>query len=252
MTTPYTPAQAAELVAAAPGPFTTMRTGTVVSWSPNLLEVSIGGTTYPAGFDRDKTYAPGDLVVALGQIGSWVVLFALGGVGSNLLVNGNPSFEDSPPGSFPEDWFFSNISGTSIPVVEEQTGAPDGKQVASVTATTGAASVSYLYSQPINVNSGDQFAVSAFAGGGYEPTDAPEADAAVVALWFANDTNLYPTTSSADIVIASVTDLVEAPPYTSIGGTVTAPVTGFMRIALRSGVKNTERVLWDQVIVREI
>jgi hypothetical protein len=252
MTTPYNTTQSAQILAAKDGPFSQMRTGTVVSWSPNIMEVSIGGETFPANFDRDKTFASGDLVVALHQQGSWIVLFALAGVGANLLANGNPSFEVSLPGSFPVDWFFANISGTAIPVVEEQASAPDGNHVASVTSTTGAASVSYLYSEPINVTAGDQFTVSAFAGGGYEPTDAPEADAAVVALWFANNTDLYPTTSSADIVIASVTDLVQAPPYTTIGGTVTAPVTGFMRIALRSGVKNTERVLWDQVIVREI
>jgi hypothetical protein len=252
VSTPYDPTQTAQILAAKDGPFSQLRTGTVVSFTANVAVVSVGGSDFEAAYLQGTTLTVGALVAVLRQDGSWLILGRLAGVGANLLANGNPSFEDSPPGSFPQDWFFANITDVSVPVVEEQLSAPDGTQVASVASSTGAASVSYLYSEPINVTAGDQFTVSAFAGGGYSPTDLPEADAAVVALWFANNTNLYPTTSSADIVIASVTDLVEAPPYTTIGGTVTAPVTGFMRIALRSSVKNSERVLWDQVITRAV
>lgn len=252
MTTPYNSTQAAQILASKNGPWTQLRTGTVVSFTANVAVVSVGGTDFEAAYLQGTTLTVGSLVAVLRQDGSWLVLGRLAGVGPNLLAADNPSFEDSLPGSFPSDWFFANVSGLGSVAVEELASAPDGDQVASVISADGAASVSYLYSQPINVTAGDQFTVSAFAGADYSPTDAPEADAALVALWFVNDTNLYPTTSSADIVISSVLDLVQSPPFTTLGGTVTAPVTGFMRIALRSTVKNTERMRWDQVIVRSV
>jgi len=72
----------------------------------------------------------------------------------------------------------------------------------------------------------------------------------LVALWFANATNLYPTTSAVDTVISSANDIAQGPPYTTLGGPVTAPVTGFMRIALRSTTQDSQAVRWDLVIVR--
>lgn len=252
MTTPYNASQSAQILAAQDGPYAQLRTGTIVSFTANVAVVSVGGSQFEAAYVRGAVLAAGDLVAVLRQDGSWFVLGAYAGVGPNLLALANPSFENSLPGSFPASWFFANISGVGTPVVEENASAPDGDQVASVGSGDGLASNSYLYSQPIAVTTGDQFTLSAFAGGAYEPSDLHEADAAVVALWFANATNLYPTTSSADIVVATATDIVEAPPYTSVGGTVTAPVTGYMRVALRSTVTATQRVLWDQVIARRI
>lgn len=252
MTTPIGPNSTAQVIASRPGPFAQMRTGTVVSFTANVAVISVGGSQFEAAYLQGTTLVVGTLVACLNQDGSWLVLGRIAGVGVNLLAAGNPSFENSPPGSFPVDWFFANISGNGVPVVQQTLTAPDGDQVASVISGDALASTSYLYSQPINVTAGDQFTVSVFAGGQYSTTDLPEADAAVVALWFANNTNLYPTTSSADIVVATATDLVQAPPYTSIGGTITAPVTGFMRIALRSTVIATQTVLWDQVILRSV
>lgn len=254
MTTPYSAAQTAQILASKDGPYSQLRTGTVVSFTTNVAIVSVGGSDFEASYLRGSLVAgdEGNLVSVLRQDGSWLVLGVIAGTGPNLLAPSNPSFEDSPPGSFPDDWFFATISGAPVPGVEFNAAAPDGDQVASIVSGSGAASVAYLYSQPINVTAGDQFTVSAFAGGGYEPTDLPEADAAIVALWFANNTNLYPTTSSADIVVSTVTDLVQAPPFTTLGGTITAPVTGFMRIALRGSMKATERVLFDQVILRAV
>lgn len=252
MTTPIGPNSTAQVIASRNGPFAQMRTGVVVSFTANVAVVSVGGSQFEAAYLQGTTLVVGTLVACLNQDGSWLVLGRIAGVGPNLLALDNPSFEDSLPGSFPVDWFSANISGLAQWVVQQTPTAPDGDQVASVISADGAASVSYLYSSPVNVTAGDMFTVSAFAGGQYSFTDVPEADAAVVALWFANDTNLYPTTSSADIVVATATDLVAAPPYTSIGGTITAPVTGFMRIALRSTVTATQTVLWDQVILRSV
>ena len=239
------------LVAARPGPFAQVRTGVVVSFSTSQAIVSVGGTTFPAAYLRGLTLAAGDLVACLQQGGSWTVLGALAGVGPNLLADGNPSFELSAPGSFPSLWFQADLSGVSTITVIDEPGAPAGSQVARVTGTA-AGTQSYLYSQPIQVTSGQQFAVTAYAGGDYQPSDTPTADAALTALWFANETNLYPTTSSPDTVISTATDIVQAPPYTTLGGTVTAPVTGFMRVALRSTVQDSQAIHWDSVIARRV
>lgn len=239
------------LIAAQSGPFAQVRVGVVVSFSTAQARVSVGGSTFPAAYLRGLTLAEGDLVACLQQGGSWTILGALAGVGTNLLAAGNPSFELSAPGSFPTLWFQADLSGVSTITVIDSPSAPAGAQLARATGVA-AGTQSYLYSQPIQVTSGDQFAVTAYAGGDYQPSDTPTADAALVALWFANSTDLYPTTSAVDTVITSATDIVQAPPYTTLGGTVTAPVTGFMRIALRSTVQDSQAVHWDSVIVREV
>lgn len=239
------------IIAAQGGPYAQMRTGVVVSFTTAQAIVSVGGTTFPAAYLRGVPLVAGDLVACLQQGGSWLVLGPYAGVGSNLLVDANPSFELSGPGSFPSLWFQADLSGSSTITVIDEPNAPAGSQVARVTGTA-AGTQSYLYSQPIQVTTGQQFAVTAYAGGDYQPSDTPGADAALVALWFANETNLYPTTSNPDIVISTGTDIVQAPPYTTLGGTVTAPVTGFMRIALRSTVQDSQAVHWDSVIVRRI
>lgn len=238
-------------IASEGGPYAQVRTGSVTSFSANQLFVSIGGTTFPAAYLKGMTFVQGELVAALHQSGSWTVLGALAGVGPNLLADANPSFELSGPGSFPALWFQANLSGTSVITVVEDPFAPAGSQVANVTGVA-VGTQSYLYSQPIQVTSGQQFSVTAYAGGSYQPSDTPGTDAAVSALWFVNNTNLYPTTSSPDIVISTATDLVQAPPYTTLGGTVTAPVTGFMRIALRTTTQNSQAANWDLVIVRRV
>lgn len=239
------------VIAARGGPYAQMRTGIVVSFTTAQAQVSVGGSTFAASYLKGLTFAVGDLVACLQQGGSWLVLGALAGVGTNLLADANPSFELSGPGSFPSLWFQADLSGVSVISVVDDSSSPAGSQVASVTGPA-AGTQSYLYSQPIQVTSGQQFAVTAYAGGDYQPSDTQTADAALVALWFANNTNLYPTTSAVDTVISSATDIVQAPPFITLGGTVTAPVTGFMRIALRSTVEASQAVKWDSVIVRRV
>lgn len=251
MSTPYPSSSSAQILAAEDGPYAQFRTGTVVSFATNQVVVSIGGASFPAAYLDGATFTAGDLVYVSRQDGSWVVHGRLAGVGANELAAFNFSFEESPSGTFPAQWFFTDVVGTSSAVTRQVAGAPDGIKVASV-GTVGGGATAYLYSQPIPINSGDQFSVSAFAGGDYQITDTLTADAALVGLWFANATDLYPTTSSPDTVIVTATDIVQAPPYTTLSGTVSAPVTGFMRLALRTATVGTQQVLWDQVIVRRI
>lgn len=241
-----------EVLAAQDGPYAEFRMGTVVSFATNQAQVQVGGTTFAAAYLRGAQFTAGDLVWVSRQGGTWVIHGALAGVGGNELAAANPSFEDSASGTEPVLWQLANVSGTSSAVVREIAGAPDGTQVASVGTTDTAAAVHYLYSQPIPVQAGWQFSVSAFAAGEYQETDTATADAALVGLWFANSTNLYPTTSSADTVIVTANDLVQQPLYTTLSGTVSAPVSGFMRLALRSSTTGFQRVFWDSVIVRRI
>lgn len=241
----------AAAIAAEDGPFAQMRTGTVTSFTTNQAFVSVGGSTFTASYLEGTTLSAGDLVLCFHQRGSWAVIGVLAGVGSNLLAAGNPSFELSAPGSFPSLWFQANLSGVSVINTVADPFAPAGTQVAAVSGPA-VGTQSYLYSQPILATSGEIFSVSAYAGGNYQPSDTPGADAAVVALWFANATNLYPTTSSPDIVISTANNLVQAPPYTTLGGNVTAPVSGFMRVALRSTTEAGQEIRWDSVIVRRV
>ena len=236
-------------VIAKEGPYAQMRTGTISSFTTNQAIITAGGSTFIASYLEGAPLSEGALVACLHQQGSWLILGVLAGVGENLLAAGNPSFENSAPGSFPAMWFQANLSGVAIITVVTDPNAPAGTQVAEVTGPA-VGTQSYLYSQPIQVTAGDMFTVSAYAGGQYTPSDALTADAAVAALWFANDTNLYPTTSSPDIVISTFNNLVQAPPYATLGGSVTAPVTGFMRIALRSVTEAGQAVRWAAVIVR--
>jgi hypothetical protein len=239
----------AQVLAAENGPFAIMRTGTVSTFAPNQLVINVGGTTYPSSYRDGDTFSPGDLIVALNQDATWFVLGRIAGVGVNLLAGFNPSFEVSEPGTFPSSWFFADISGSSSAAVMAFSPAPDGAQVAAVTSD-GTPSQSYLYSSPIAAAAGDQFTVSAYVGGLYDITDTHTADAAIVATWYANDTNLYPTTSSPDQVISTAVDVAAAPPFTTLSGTITAPVTGFLRVALRSDLTATQRLMWDNVILR--
>lgn len=241
-----------QIIAAENGPWSQLRTGTVVSFTANQAVVSVGGSTFTAAYLEGITLRVGGLVAVLRQDASWLILGNYAGVGVNLLAAANPSFEMGEGGEFPPLWFPHNIAGTAQVTTEAVSFAPDGAKVMRTVSPSGAASNSYLYSQPIPVQTGWQFSVSAFVGGDYAVTDTPTADAALVALWFANSTNLYPTTSSADTVIVSASDVIQAPPFTTLSGTVTAPVNGFMRVALRSTVSGTQALRWDGVIVRRI
>jgi hypothetical protein len=235
------------------GSFTESRIGVVVLATPNSMFVDVGGTTLEVAFIMPFTStaasppAAGTVVQLIRQDASWVALGRLVGAGSNSILN--PSFENSIPGSFPSSWFSANVSGSSTAAVVDIAGAPDGDLAARVFSAQ--ASVHYLYSSPIAVNAGEIWSLSAFVGGDYSG-GLPTADAALVGLWFANDTDLYPTTSSADTVVVTSVDVPQYPPFASLFGNVTAPVTGYMRVALRSTLAAGQALVYDAVIGRRV
>lgn len=235
------------------GRFTESRIGVVVLATPNSMFVNVGGTVMEVAFLMPFTStavsppAAGTVVQLSRQDSSWVATGRIVGAGSNAVLN--PSFENSLAGSFPSSWFSADVSGASSVMVVDILDAPDGDLAARVYSAQ--ASVHYLYSSPIAVNSGDIWSLGAFVGGDYSG-GVQTADAAIVALWFANSTNLYPTTSSADIVVATSVDVPQYPPFRSMFGNVTAPVSGYMRVALRSTLAATQALVWDAVTARRV
>lgn len=235
------------------GPFTQSRIGTVTLATPNSLFVDVGGTVLEVAFVlpfTTGTVSPppaGAVVQLIRQDASWVAVGRVVGAGSNSVVNG--SFEDSPPGAQPAGWQVYDVSGSSVATVADIAGAPDGDFAARVFSAQ--TSSHYLYSGPIPVNAGDIWSLSAFVGGDYGG-GAETADASLDAMWFATSSDLFPTTSSATIVADSDTDIPQYPPFRTLSGNVTAPVSGFMRVAVRSTLAANQALVWDAVTARRV
>lgn len=237
------------LLAARNGPFSQIRTGTVLGEaSADTVIVLVAGSQFPARYISSYVPVAGDLVALSLQDASWMVLGRIAGQGANAIVGG--SFEDDPIGATPDGWTLYDLTGLSAVDVRERDGAPSGNQVAAVSAV-GAVAVSYLYSPPIPVAPGQVWELGAFVGGEYPTGVTPDADAALVALWFSNATNLYPTTSAADTLVAELTDVVQVQPFSGLSGSVTVPTGAvMMRVALRSSLTTDQTLEWDLVTAR--
>lgn len=236
-------------IAAQDGPWAQVRTGTVATANANSAVVVVGGTSFSASFISPYSPQPGHLVSVIRQDATWIILGRIAGTGENAIANG--SFEDDLDGDAPSGWTQYDIVGASDVAVVTSPLAVTGTKVLSVLPPTLAVAESYVYSSPVPVGVGSSWTLSAYAGATVGDNDPVPVDAALFALWFANSTDLYPTTSSPDTSVAAVTDVPVAPPMTPLSGTVTAPVSGFMRLALRSTVQDTTGLVWDFAVVRE-
>lgn len=226
-------------------------TGTVTLVNANLLTVLVRGTSITAAYVGTAAPAVGTLVAVLRQDSTWLVLGPLGGVGPQSVLN--PSFEaDGVTASTPSSWFVANLVGSGSASARNTGFAVDGSFELGVAA--GAATQdTYVYSSPIAVAPGQIWSVSGFASATYPPATPFQADAALYGLWFANNTNLYPTTSAADTLIAQVNDLQPEPTHVSVAGNVTVPAaTNFMRVATRSLSIAGVVMYWDAVFARRI
>jgi hypothetical protein len=247
--------QSSIVLAAADGPWAQLRTGTVVEATGSTVVVLVGAATFtasiiaPFGISDPSTAVPpvGTLVAVGRQDSSWTVFGSILGASGNLLLNG--SFEDSPTGSPPDNWVLYNASGVAEALVENVGSPVAGTQVLAVTAITPP-SISIVYSSPVEVTAGERYQLSVFAGAEYAGTAAQDADATLLALWFADDVALYPTTASPDTTIATATDVVPSPPWTPLSGSVLAPITGVLRLGLQSSVAADQTILWDFATVR--
>jgi hypothetical protein len=228
-------------------------TGIVTAKLTTTMTVNVRGVSFSAAWVDLGTNTPvvGDQVILGRQDSTWIVIGRQGGVGGNQVANF--SFEqDGAITSTPTSWNRAVIAGTGLPAVLATGFAPDGTYELGVTATGGVAQDTYIYSNPINVAPGQVWALSALASAVYPFGAAVTATAGVYGLWFANDTNLYPTTSAADTLAASAT-VGPAPVHSGVSGTVTVPAaTTFMRVGLRSGTAADVTVLWDLVVARRL
>lgn len=236
------------------GVFTESRIGVVVLATPNTMFVDVGGTTMEVGFLGTFTGAsivppdPGTVVQVVRQDASWVAMGPLIGTGSNSVVNG--SFEDGPVGAQPVHWFSYDISGSSTAIVVDIADAPAGEFAARVFSDQ--VSDHYLYSEPIPVNTGDSWSLSAFVGGDYAG-GAATARARIDAMWFANSTNLFPVVSAASTNVDDLLNVPQYPPFQVLSGTVVVPAaTFFMRVALRSTLAAGQALVWDLASARRV
>jgi hypothetical protein len=224
-----------------------IRTGTISTVSATLLEVIVGGTSIQAAYLDSYAPAVGDLVVVGSQDASWVVFGKQAGVGPNLVLNSG--FEDGGEAAgTPPDWFLYNEVGTATLQTLETGAAPQGDIVLQIDPDASARTT-VVYSSPFPVAPGEQYALSAFAGG----VGAATGDIELHLLGFANNTDLMPTTSS-NVTAASVNDIAEPPPYTSISGTATVPAgaTLYGRVGLRSVLASGVGMQYDFVVARRI
>lgn len=239
---------------ASEGLFTESRVAVVTLATPNSMFVDVGGSVIEVAFLQPFTTgtvsppAAGTVVQLVRQDSSWVATGRLVGAGSNSVLN--PSFEDSPPGSQPVNWQLADVSGVSTALVVDITGAPEGDF--AVRVFSAQASVSYLYSAPIAVNTGETWSLAAFVGGDYSG-GVETADAELDALWFANSTDLYPTVSQPPTTLATITDTPQYPPFRVLSGNVVVPAaTFFMRVALQSNLNANQALIWDNVTARRV
>lgn len=236
------------------GLFTESRIGVVVLATPNTMFVDIGGTTVETAFLGTFTGASivppaaGTVVQVVRQDASWVALGPIIGVGSNAVAN--PSFEDGPLGGQPVHWQVYDITGSSTAIVVDIENAPEGDLAARVFSASAADH--YLYSDPIPVNTGESWSIAAFVGGDYGG-GAATARARIDAMWFANDTNLFPTVSAASTNVDDLLNVPQYPPFQVLSGSVTVPAaTFFMRVALRSTLAAGQALVWDSVSARKV
>lgn len=247
--------QSAMTLASKDGPWAQLRTGTVVEASGSTVTVLVGATTFtasvvaPIGVVNPTVPPPGTYVVVGRQDSSWIVFGAILGASVNLILNG--SFEDNEPGTVPTPWIVYQGTGSIDATVEEVRDAVAGNNIL-VVATSSASSNGIVYSSPIDVTAGDRLQLSVFVSALYDAGVAETADGVLLALWFNTDADLYPTTSSPDTVVATGTDVVSRPPWTPLSGTITAPVTGVMRLGLRSILDGGQELHWDFAVVRRI
>lgn len=225
------------------------RTGTVTAVNALTALVDVGGTPLRTSFLRGLAPRVGDTVGLVRQDATWVILGALSASGIDPVVNG--SFEETNPAtSLPPGWTLHDIAGAASPVVVEEPSAPVGLSVLEVGAATSP-SDSYVYSEPWSVEVGAVWTLSAFVRGVYPNEGDPfTTDGALFGLWFANATDLYPTTSAIDTEAVTLTDLDET--WRGISGDVTVPTgAAFLRLGLRSTLDGDAGIQWDAAAARE-
>lgn len=229
--------------------FAYVRTGIVTAVDPFGVSVTVGETNIRAAYIRQAEPEIGDVVAVVRQGATWFVLGTSSASGVNLVEN--PSFETVRDDGTPDAWFQFIVAGTPVWSSEPDDRAVDGERVLEVFTPGAVASTSLVYSGPIAVTVGQTLEVSAYRNGFY-PADNPNTtDIQLRVLWFANATDLYPTTSVADSTLVTLSNIPEDDTMTVIQGTVVVPVGAvFARVGLRTAMLTGTGAHWDFVGLR--
>lgn len=207
-------------------------------------------TVIRAAYVRQAEPEVGQTVAVMRQGASWFVAGTTSTTDGNAVPN--PSFEESVNGA-PTGWTLYAISGAPAFQVIENEDAVEGVSVLEVTPSEAATSSNLAYSSAIAVATGQQWELSAYVSG-YYPSDNPDtADVELRALWFADGTDLYPTTAAPDTTADTATNIPDESPMGILRGTVTVPAgPAFMRVGLRSALQLTTATHWDFVTARRV
>lgn len=240
--------------------FNYLRTGVVILVDPFFATIEFTVSTTDgtettairAAYVRQSEPAVGDLVTVMRQGASWFIVGTSSGSGGNSVEN--PSFEEITPEIFPVGWTLYAISGTpSMTSLYAPELAVEGDQILEVSPLSGGTSSNFVYSRPISVATGQVWELSAYVNAHYPDQNANTLDVAVWALWFANATDLYPTTAAADTQADTAANIAETDLMQILRGNVTVPAgPAFMRVGLRSAIQAYTASRWDWVTARRI
>ena len=234
--------------------FTFQRTGTVELVDPFGVSVRIGGedgTLMRAAYLRQSEPDIGDDVALTRQGASWLVQGTVSSSGGNLVQN--PSFETVNEDGTPALWTLTVATNSSYLTVAEDPQAVDGLNVAQVVSNGAGNSVSRLYSAAIAVTVGQSVEISAYANGLYPSGTPNSVDIQLQALWFANATDLYPTTSAADSTAQTITNITMGETMRVMRGTVVVPAGAvFVRVGVRTAADNLLGASYDFFTARVV
>lgn len=224
------------------------RTGVVSLVDPFLTTVDVGGTPLRAAYSRSVPPRVGDTVVLARQAASWFVIGTSSTTGGNSVTN--PSFEEvDAGGSQPSSWVIYRQTGSADVSTEVYDRAVEGSAALHVSGS--ASSLTWVYSDPIQVQPGQQWTLSAYANGAYGGQNVNTTACALVALWFANSSDLYPTTSDPVTVVQNVVNIAEADAMQLLQGNVTVPANSFtMRVCVRTATNAYAGAMWDFATAR--
>lgn len=231
-----------------------MRTGIISSVNPFFALVNIGETVIEAAYVKQSRPLENDLVVVMRQGATWFVLGTSSATGGNGILNG--SFEEATEFGTPAWWTLYNVTNTAnFSSVEDLGEAVEGTRVLEVINAAAGASTSIAYSSAMPVTPGQTVELSVYVNGYYPGPSINTSDGDLRALWFANTSNAYPTTSAADTVIVSFTNItdVQDAPMRSLSGTAVVPAaTTAVRVGLRSVLLSGTGLHWEFATARVV
>lgn len=233
--------------------FSELRTGTVLSVDAMKATVEVGTTVIRAAYIRQAEPVAGDVVAVMRQGASWSVMGTSSVSGGNAIAN--PSFEDIDSSGRPVGWTLYDATGTSVfSSVYAPEEAPEGEYVLEIMPAGGVAATAYVYSSPIAVAEGDTWEFSVHVNGHYpSTTNENTTDVSIRLMWFADATDLYPTTSAADTTPVSLVNITEDDVMQVMRGTAVIPVGAvFMRVAMRQAAQPGAGAHFDFATARKV